>query len=172
MFARGTLRASIEGHCPLSHQDSDFPSHQIGMWLFGLLGLRWRVAEFVISAVSFFFSLRIIPRLQPHLPLGFVGGRYEQSGWLFVEACAVSCEHLTQNETNMHVCFARARCADGIGDEPWVRFRSCLFVCVFFATLRLPFPRSSSMTTVAWTCVSWRSMTEAPSTSTGASGTW
>ena len=133
LFARGTLRASIERHCPLSHQDSDFPSHQIGMWLFGQMGLRWRVAEFVISAVSFFFSLGIIPRLQPHLPLGFVGGGYEQSGWCFVEACAVSCEHLTQNET-----LVTCMCVSRVPDAPTALVTNrgfasgVVFLCVFF----------------------------------------
>ena len=55
---------------------------------------------------SFFFG--IVPRLQLHLPLGFVGGAYERSGWCFVEACAVSCEHLTQTESLVtHLCFFR-----------------------------------------------------------------
>ena len=53
----------------------------------------------------FFFG--IVPRLQPHLPLGYVCGAYERSGWCFVEARG---EHLTRTETLVtHLClFARA----------------------------------------------------------------
>ena len=57
------------------------------------------------SSGHLFFS-GVVPRLQPHLPLGFVGGAYERSGWCFVEACAVSCAHLTQTETLVaDMCF-------------------------------------------------------------------
>ena len=79
-----------------------FASHQSGMWFFCRIGL-WR--EFVHPAVTLFF-FGVVPRLQPHLPLGFGGGAYELSGWCFVEACAVSCEHLTNRDPgNTHVFF-------------------------------------------------------------------
>ena len=78
----------------------------------------------------FFFG--IVPRLQPHLPLGYVGGAYERSGWCFVEACAVSCEQSKQTQTLVtHLCFfrvcpmrRRARCrSEGLLHE--------LSVCVW-----------------------------------------
>ena len=110
-----------------------------------------RVRHF--SGLFFFFSLGIIPRLQPHLPLGFVGGGYEQSGWCFVEACAVSCEHLTQNET-LVTCL----CVSRVPDAPTALVTNggfasgVVFLCVcFFCDLEASISSVIKMTIVAWT---------------------
>ena len=105
-MTRSQMMAQIlhEGECSHFHQDAKFASHQIGMWLFCTIGPAGDPWSSSFQRSFFFFG--IVPRRQPHLPLGFVGGACERSGWCFVEACAVSCEHLTQTETRAtHVCF-------------------------------------------------------------------
>ena len=153
-MTRSQMMAQIlhEGECSHFHQDAKFASNQLGMWLFCRIGPCWRSMEFIISAVLF-FSSESYQGCSSHLPLGFVGGAYERSGWCFVEACAVSCEHLTQTETLVtHLCFfrvclmrRRARCrSEGLLHE--------LSVCVgSLDTSRRPFRRSSSMLGVVWT---------------------
>ena len=65
----------------------------------------WTLAIHGVRHFSGPFFFGIVPRLQPHLPLGYVGGAYERSGWCFVEARPVSCEHLTRTETLVtHLC--------------------------------------------------------------------
>ena len=137
---RGTLSAF-----PSRLRFSITSDWHVVVWPIGTALASRRVRHF--SGLFFFFSLGIIPRLQPHLPLGFVGGGYEQSGWCFVEACAVSCEHLTQNET-----LVTCMCVSRVPDAPTALVTNrgfasgVVFLCVFFATLRLPFHRSSRMT--------------------------
>ena len=141
-----------EEECSHFHQDAKFASHPMGMWLFCQIGPCWRSMESVISAVFFFFFV-IVPRLQPHLPLGFVGGAYERGGWCFVEACAVSCENVTRTETLVsHTCFSRV--LDANTGSMTKRGFAARVVCLCGGSLdtsRRPFRRSSRMMTVAWT---------------------